>query len=303
MNNAELLTAGRLPHMGVIRFTGPDVLSFLQGQISNDTRRLAQGAPLSAAYSTPQGRVLALVYLLPHSGGTWALLPRELIGDTVARLRKFVLRAKVKIDDVSDSHGVAGCLAVTALSARGLPAPGDAGYVEHNGIGIARVAQTARYWVVGSTESMANLKFDADAERAWKLADVRAGLPQVYVPTSEAFVAQMLNLDLLDAISFTKGCYTGQEIIARTQHLGRIKRRMFRVSLPPGIWTVGQSIQLADGRQGRLTEVAGDEHGTEALAVLNLVGAGDSDVPDATQRPVDAVEMPLPYSPAAVTSQ
>lgn len=303
MNNAELLTAGRLPHMGVIRFIGPDVLSFLQGQISNDTRRLAQGAPLSAAYSTPQGRVLALVYLLPHSGGTWALLPRELIGDTVARLRKFVLRAKVKIDDISDSHPVAGCLTVTALSERGLPAPGDAGYIEHNGIGIARVAQTARYWVVGNAESMANLKFDADAERAWKLADVRAGLPQVYVPTSEAFVAQMLNLDLLDAISFTKGCYTGQEIIARTQHLGRIKRRMFRVSLPPGIWTVGQSIQLADGRQGRLTEVAGDEHGTEALAVLNLVGAGDADVPDATQRPVDAVEMPLPYSPAAVTSQ
>ena len=199
MNNAELLTAGRLPHMGIIRFTGPDVLSFLQGQVSNDTRRLERGTPLTAAYSTPQGRVLALGYLLPHSGGTWALLPRELISDTVARLRKFVLRAKVKIDDISDSHPVAGCLTATALSERELPVPGDAGYVEHDGIGIARVAQTVRFWVAGSAESLMKLKFDADAERAWKLADVRAGLPQVYAPTSEhAMVADDSNAALME---------------------------------------------------------------------------------------------------------
>jgi tRNA-modifying protein YgfZ len=303
MNDMELLTAGLLPHMGIIRFTGTDSLSFLQGQISNDTRRLAQGMPLTAAYSSPQGRVLALIYLLPHSSGTLALLPRELIGDVVARLRKFVLRAKVKIDDISDSHQVAGCSTASALSERELPAPGDAGYVEHNGIGVARVAQTARFWMVGSIASLAMMRLDADAGRGWKLADVRSGLPQVYAPTSEIFVAQMLNLDLLDGISFTKGCYTGQEIIARTQHLGRIKRRMFRLNLPPGIFTVGQAIQLADGRHGRLTEVAGGENGTEVLAVLNLAGVGDAEATAASEHPVDAVEMPLPYSPTAITGQ
>jgi folate-binding protein YgfZ len=304
MNDAVLLTAGLLPHMGIIGFTGPDALSFLQGQISNDTRRLGQGAPLTAAYSSPQGRVLALIYLLPHSRGTLALLPRELTTVVAARLRKFVLRAKVKIVDFSDSFRVAGCLTATALSERGLPSPGEPGYVEHNGIGIARVAQTARYWVVGSAQSMASVRFDADAQRAWKMADVRSGLPQVYASTSEAFVAQMLNLDLLDGISFTKGCYTGQEIIARTQHLGRIKRRMFRVSLPAGSWTVGQSIRLADGRHGRLTEVASDADGTEALAVLSLLGAGgDADALLAAEHPVNAAEMPLPYSLSMLTSQ
>jgi tRNA-modifying protein YgfZ len=304
MNHAVLLTAGLLPHMGIIRFSGPDALSFLQGQISNDTRRLGQGAPLSAAYSSPQGRVLALIYLLPHSSGTLALLPRELAADVVARLRKFVLRAKVKIEDISDSLRVAGCLTAAALSERGLPTPGEPGYMEHNDIGIARVAQTARYWVVGTAQSLATARFDADAQRAWKLADVRSGLPQVYASTSEAFVAQMLNLDLLDGISFTKGCYTGQEIIARTQHLGRIKRRMFRVSLPTGAWTVGQPIRLADGRHGRLTEVASDADGTEALAVLNILGAGgDAEASVAAEHHVDAVEMPLPYSLSTVTSQ
>ena len=80
----------------------------------------------------------------------------------------------------------------------------------------------------------------------------------------------MLNLDLLDGISFTKGCYTGQEIIARTQHLGRIKRRLHRLVLPPGNWSVGQALRLTDGRQGRLTEVIESQGRSEALAVLSV---------------------------------
>ena len=93
-------------------------------------------------------------------------------------------------------------------------------------------------------------------EHAWRLADIRAGLPQIYAATREMFVAQMLNLDLIDGISFTKGCFTGQEIIARTQHLGRIKRRLHRLRLPAGTWAVGQAVHLTDGRSGRLTELA-----------------------------------------------
>ena len=92
----------------MLRFTGPDALSFLQGQLSNDTRRLAQGRSLFAAYSRPQGRVLALMHLLPHSSGVVAMLPRELVLPTLEGLRKFVLRAKVKIEDVGEQLVVAG---------------------------------------------------------------------------------------------------------------------------------------------------------------------------------------------------
>src|ERR1700678_3275709 len=102
MNADTLPESGRLPHLGLLRFTGPDAQSFLQGQISNDTRRLLESRSLLAAYSSPQGRVLALMHLLPHSSGVIAILPRELLLPTLEGLRKFVLRAKVKIEDASE---------------------------------------------------------------------------------------------------------------------------------------------------------------------------------------------------------
>jgi hypothetical protein len=155
-----------------------------------------------------------------------------------------------------------------------------------------------RSWIIGPPEKIAAPADGAAAKRiedAWRLADIRAGLPQVYAATSEAFVAQMLNLDLLDGISFTKGCYTGQEIIARTQHLGRIKRRLYRLALPPGEWKIGQALRLADGRQGRLTEVIESHGRTEALAVLSEASsAGGAESPG--ELIVQAEELPLPYS-------
>src|SRR5450631_107276 len=127
--------SGRLPHLGVLRFLGPDSLSFLQGQVSNDTRRLAQGQPLLAAYSSPQGRVLALMHLLPHSSGIIAILPRELVLPTLEALRRFVLRAKVKIEDASDVLGVAGQHGARNLQSAGIAVPqSSTGYAEKDDI-------------------------------------------------------------------------------------------------------------------------------------------------------------------------
>jgi folate-binding Fe-S cluster repair protein YgfZ len=108
----------------------------------------------------------------------------------------------------------------------------------------------------------------------------------------------MLNLDLLDGISFSKGCYTGQEIIARTQHLGRIKRRLYRLQLPLGDWRIGRPLRLSDGRSGRLVEVIESGGGFEALAVLNVdAGATESaaDAPITGDAPIKAARLPLPY--------
>jgi folate-binding protein YgfZ len=284
-------SASRLAHLGILRFSGADALPFLQGQVSNDTQPLSESTPVLAAYSTPQGRVLALIYLLPHSSGVIAILPREILLPTMERMRKYVLRAKVRIEDAAD-------LVVAGQFAADWPAA--SGYIENHGIGAARVGHDAnRHWIVGAPDKIAPPPDAAAAKRieaAWRLADIRAGLPQVYAATSEAFVAQMLNLDLLDGISFSKGCYTGQEIIARTQHLGRIKRRLFRLGLPPGSWSVGQSLRLTDGRQGRLTEVVDSGGGTEALAVLSV----EASAPEGGEAPrepaVEAAELPLPYS-------
>ena len=182
-----------------------------------------------------------------------------------------------------------------------------------DGIGVAAVnGDPSRYWVIGAAETLAERRLAGDAsqaeniERAWRLADIRAGLPQIYLSTREAFVAQMLNLDLLDGISFNKGCYTGQEIIARTQHLGRIKRRVYRLRLPLGDWGIGRPLHLSDGRTGRLVEAVRIGDGFEALAVLNVqasVGTGGSSSPVTelgdgdvtTGAAVAATPLPLPY--------
>jgi folate-binding protein YgfZ len=233
----------------------------------------------------------------------------------------------VKIEEAGDSLVVGGFHGEAALRHLGLPIPDAPGrYVEHNGIGIAAVGTPAvlgnehRYWVIGAAAdpalalTPASVPVPASAstsalvaqtgngapadpaaqiERNWRLADIHAGLPQVYSSTREAFVAQMLNLDLLDGISFTKGCYTGQEIIARTQHLGRIKRRLFRLGLPGGDWQVGQALQLTDGRQGRIVEVIATGAQAQALAVLNLEPGTDNQTP--SSEAVNATVLPLPY--------
>ena len=282
MTMASVPISGRLPHLGVLRFSGADAVQFLQGQLSNDTQRLAEHIALLAAYSSAQGRVLALIYLLPHSSGVFGVLPRDILKPTLERMRKFILRAKVQIEDLSDSWTVAGRFG----------APSSTGYLERDGIGTAPVGRDpCRSWVIGPAQGEA-----PSVEEAWRLADIRAGLPQIYAATSDAFVAQMLNLDLLDGISFTKGCYTGQEIIARTQHLGRIKRRLFRVSLPAQDWAIGQPVSMVDGRQGRLVEVGKSPEGSEGLAVLNLESSASSSIETGGLSVlVRATELPLPY--------
>jgi tRNA-modifying protein YgfZ len=306
MNTDAPPQSGRLPHFGLLRFTGPDSLSFLQGQVSNDTRRLTENRSLLAAHSSPQGRVLTVMHLLPHSSGVVAVLPRELVLPTLEGLRKFVLRAKVKIEDAGELLSVAGQHDARRLQSAGYTE--NAGYVEKDDIGVAAVnGDPGRYWVIGAKEKLAEHGLGGDllpadqVEHDWRLADIRAGLPQIYLATRETFVAQMLNLDLLDGISFSKGCYTGQEIIARTQHLGRIKRRLYRLQLPSGDWRIGQALHLSDGRAGRLVEVVRSGDGFEALAVLNLEASAPAaarhaeDGESAADAPIAAAGLPLPY--------
>jgi folate-binding protein YgfZ len=346
----------RLPHLGLLRFSGADAVEFLQGQLSNDIRRLAAGTSLLAAYSSPQGRVIAVLHLIPTAAGVLAVLPRELVEPVRDRLRKFVMRSKVLIETLTGrppagpgtpgvgtdagsnapavssgsrssapavgSGAASSAPAVGSGSGSSAPAVGSgevgsnapqswvvagqyspggpvsAGVTELDGVILAPVvAGGARRWVIGSVAALDALATGADTELEWRLADIRAGLPQIYAATTETFVAQMLNLDLIDGISFSKGCYTGQEIIARTQHLGRIKRRLYRLALPPGDWQVGQPLQLRDGRRGRLTEVVRGPAAVEALAVLPLDAKAEAHSEDpGGAADVAAQELPLPYA-------
>ena len=158
---SETPASGRLQHYGLLRFSGADGVNFLQGQLSNDMRQLSAGSAVLAAYSSPQGRVLAILRVLPHSTGPIAILPRELLLPTLERLGKFILRAKVRIEDAGGSLAVAGSHGRGDLQSRGIAVPeAEHGYLEHSGIGVARVSRHAdRYWVIGSPERLAQHGF------------------------------------------------------------------------------------------------------------------------------------------------
>lgn len=132
-------------------------------------------------------------------------------------------------------------------------------------------------------------------DRDWRLAGIRAGLPQVYPETDEAFVAQMLNLDLLGGVSFEKGCYTGQEIIARTHFRGAIKRRMFRFACASPPPAPGVRVLAGDQHAGDVVDAAATETGCELLAVINLSQQGAA-LELESSRGVQLQGMSLPYS-------
>jgi folate-binding protein YgfZ len=279
-----------LPDLGVIAARGAGGSAFLQGQLSNDLARLTLQASLLAGLHNPQGRtfaVLRLVRTAPEE--ILAVLPREILEATVARLRKFVLRAKVAISDESAAFevvGIAGSDTARADARRALGAIAVL-YLEGGAQRELALAPTA-----GARQASGAAILP---RAAWRALDIAAGLPQVYAATSEAFVAQMLNLDVLGGIAFDKGCYTGQEIIARAHYRGRIKRRMQRfLSRHPAALSAGAAGKFTDGRAFTVVEAVLREDGRcEFLAVANTPGLAEP-------RPEDEVQQAAatPSSPA-----
>jgi folate-binding protein YgfZ len=190
------------------------------------------------------------------------------------RLSKFVLRAKVKVVDES-----AGWRVVGLVGAASGELPMSVGtQVRSDGVVFVCVGDQPLRWLAISLADAPSpvLDYPAGDRATWQRLEVAAGQPQVYAATSEEFVAQMLNLDALDAIAFDKGCYTGQEVIARAHYRGRVKRRMQRfVSREACQLSPGDSGQLADGRTFKVVQAAQLADGRcDFLAVAPMVGAG-----------------------------
>ena len=264
-----------LDDLGMVRARGPDAVRFLQGQLSNDVTRLGAGAAALGGYHNPQGRAIALLRLVYwDEGDVLAMLPRELAASVAARLSKFVLRAKVKITDESTAWRIGGLIGAMPE----LP-PVLGAQVRSGGSVFVRIGDQRALVIsaVGNPALVAD-SVAGDIE-AWRRLDVAAGQPQVYAATSEEFVAQMLNLDVLGAIAFDKGCYTGQEVIARAHYRGRVKRRMQRfISRGPCRLSPGDSGELADGRAFKVVLAAQLADGRcDFLAVAALPGGAQED--------------------------
>lgn len=260
---------------GVLAFRGPDAAAFLQGQLSADVVELVSGMSLLTGLHSAQGRAIALLTLARLSPeDIFAVLPRELLADVATRLRKYVFRAKVTIEESS-------------LRPVGAAAGADpfGAYAFRWGDRQLMLAPEGRGPQTGADVS------------AWELDDVRQGMPQVYAATREAFVAQMLNLDLLGGISWEKGCYTGQEVIARAHYRGKVKRRMQRWRGRGAMPSPGETVHATDGRALTVVRAAAADDGYEVLAVGTFATPDDAAIaaPAAGGVTVEG-PLPLPYA-------
>jgi folate-binding protein YgfZ len=256
-------SAAQLSRFGVLFASGEDARAFLHGQLTSDIQGLAPGRARRAGWCSAKGRLLATLLVVPHESGYLLQLSRDLAPAIAKRLQMFVLRAKVKIADESDAwmqYGLWGPKAGETLAGLGYAAPASDLGVSRAGDRIAvRIAED-RYLVF--TRST----FDTNAsEDEWLLQEIRAGIPHVTQATQDQFVPQMVNFETLGAVDFQKGCYPGQEIVARAQYRGQVKRRMFRVRSSAPL-VAGQELFSGGESVGTVLCAAGEE----ALAVLQL---------------------------------
>ncbi len=227
-----------LSALGLIAIRGIDAVTFLQGQFTNDVRKLSLQRAQYSGICSPKGRLLSNFLLWQHADTIYLQLPMTLQTFLLKRLSMYVLRSKVQLAEVAEQWlrlGIAGAEAsnvVETLMGK-LPVE-DMSVVDSGTATVIRLAADRYQINVPAAEAggflakVAAIAEPIDPDR-WQWLEIRAGIPTIVPATQDQFVPQMVNFDLTNSVDFQKGCYTGQEIVARTQYLGRLKRRMYLV--------------------------------------------------------------------------
>ena len=260
-NGAEVY---RLREFGIIRIQGADAGVFLQGQTTADVLALKPGETIAGAFLTPKGRVIANFRLSLDAEGYALLVPIDRLKLLEKRLKMFILRSRVHLQCQDAPEGLCWHQApLVELST------------------LPRFTLSEREAVTPFSSKEAAIG-SIDSDQAFVLSDIRRGFAWITEESQEAYLPQMLNLDEMGGISYQKGCYTGQEIVARTHFLGQLKRRLFRFSFEnQQPLTIGSPLYLASGEAtdpiGTLVSVAPDGEGHfECLAVVQIDKVSES---------------------------
>ena len=253
-------TASLLPYLGVLKVSGEDRASFLHNQLSNDINNLPAAHACYATYNTPKGRVLANMLVLNTGDELWLIMSADLIEAIAKRLRMFVLRSKVLLSNSSDSLGVASSL-IPSDEDYALPEVPPLLLNAELNDGVWRIA-LPHEGVLCVGEISALPVHNEKAELQWRSHEINHGYPWIRAANSETCVAQMLNQHLLGGVHFRKGCYPGQEIIARAQYRGQVKR---------GLVMYGSN-QLVEAGE-KLFDDAGEEVGVVINAIPQAMGS------------------------------
>jgi hypothetical protein len=277
-----------LSHLALVRAEGADTENFLQGQFTNDIKLVTSGRAQLSAYCNPKGRMFAIFLIAKMQDAYLLQLPAALAENTIKRLRMYILRAKVKMDFAPEllATGLSGPDTESLLRAVTGVAPATAYEIAvANDVLVIRLPGThPRFEIIAMVEKQISLwqaLLAKDVKPAgagiWSWLDIGAGIPSVLPGTVEEFVPQMANLDAISGVSFTKGCYPGQEIVARMHYLGRLKQRMFKLYVetdtPPAPGTPVYALNFPDQAAGSVVSAAiSPRGGCDLLAVIQLSG-------------------------------
>jgi len=287
-----------LSAQGLIKVSGEDTVNFLQNQFSNDIREISPQLSQLNAWCNAKGRILASLRVFQVDDDYFLQLSSDLLDATLRRLRMFVLRSKVTLEDVSNEWagiGLAGNDAPVLLAKQISCLPESANQVvQENGLVVIRLTgDTPRFQIFGQTHSqpsaISTLWQALQTEAApvgypvWSWLEIQAGIPNIVANTTEAFVPQMVNYSTIGGVSFTKGCYPGQEVVARMHYLGKLKRRMYLAhvetkTLPEAgenLFPPGENAQSC----GKVVQAqASPNGGVDLLAVLQIAVAETGDI-------------------------
>lgn len=223
-----------LNHLTVINVAGQDAAKFLQGQLTCDVTRLTESQAGIASFCNPKGRVISTLLIVKTADAFLLILPASLLHKVFKKLQMYILRSAVQLSDCSDNLPLYGlhCPPDTAS----LPQENFAAIAVENTIVVKLPASSPRYLCIGKTselpvEALGLTGFSRGELDEWRDLDILSGFPWFEDSQSELYIPQMLNIDTLGGISFSKGCYTGQEIIARTHYLGKTKRGLFPAAI------------------------------------------------------------------------
>jgi tRNA-modifying protein YgfZ len=244
------MECARLRRYGVLSVTGADARDFLHAQLTNDIQNLPPGHTALAGWCSAKGRLLATFLVIPSPEGYLLQLARDLAPAVAKRLSMFVLRSKVKVADQSDAWAQFGVWDAEHTPARALWQEDRA---------VVPVGERRYLRLEPAASAAPECKAD---EETWSLQEIRAGRPLITAATQDQFVPQMVNLETLGGVDFRKGCYPGQEIVARAQYRGQVKRRMVRLPAPEGA-------RLQPGQEYNGGTVV-DSAGGELLAVMPI---------------------------------
>ena len=285
LNNSKKTVIADLSHYGLIKALGDDVTDFLQSQLSNDIKLVDESRSQLSSYCSPKGRILASFRIFQFNGAYLLRLPVDTLEATLKRLQMFVMRSQVTLEDVSNNlarFGIYGEQAIQLLKDANVFVPEEDNSVAQNDdFCIIRVpGKLPRFELHGDPEALSKLwkSFSSQAAtvgaNVWALGDIEAGIPDIYNNTVEAFVPQMVNLHAIGGVSFKKGCYPGQEVVARMQYLGKLKRRMYRAHVqtnsPPN---TGDDLYSSgsEGSAGKVVQAQlAPGGGIDLLAVLKI---------------------------------